>query len=121
VSVCCRKNLLKKQRERARRDEEKHRQEHGVSRSYTRMVKKRYGLSWEEYKERISRAKGLCELCGKPFNKPHLDHCHDSKRIRGVLCHQCNVGIGMFMDDPDILAKAVAYLKTERDNVDVVS
>lgn len=42
----------------------------------------------------------------------HVDHCHESKRVRGLLCTHCNVGLGMFKDSPALLASASEYLTT---------
>jgi hypothetical protein len=79
------------------------------SRNY--ILEKRYGVTREEYD--ILAASG-CVICGvmeggkKGF---HVDHCHTTNKIRGVLCHGCNVGLGMFKDDPERLKKAAEYLK----------
>ena len=56
------------------------------------------------------RAKGQCEICGEG-GKLHLDHCHNTGRIRGLLCMRCNTAIGRMYDDPDLLKKAIAYLE----------
>lgn len=39
-----------------------------------------------------------------------IDHCHQGGHVRGLLCDQCNRGIGLLQDDPDVLERAVAYL-----------
>lgn len=62
------------------------------------------------------RSVSHCEICGtdKPggrFNNWHIDHDHDSGIVRGVLCALCNTGIGMFRDDPELLLRAVEYLR----------
>ena len=57
---------------------------------------------------------GRCAICktDSPGGKGnwHLDHCHDSKNVRGLLCGTCNVGLGMFKDNPLLLAAAADYL-----------
>ena len=53
-----------------------------------------------------------CKICGNKPQKPlYVDHCHETKRIRGLLCHQCNVALGHMNDDPQRLEKAISYLK----------
>jgi RNA polymerase-binding transcription factor DksA len=73
----------------------------------------RYGLTVEEY-ERVNNEDAVCALCGapKPEARRHsADHCHKTGKFRGVLCHRCNTGLGLFGDDPDLLDKAAAYLR----------
>jgi hypothetical protein len=53
---------------------------------------------------------GLCQCCGEPVRKFHLDHCHDTGAFRGWVCHACNTGVGK-MDDVERLEKRVAFLK----------
>jgi hypothetical protein len=71
------------------------------------MVRKKYGLSLEEYNEIIARG---CAICGAAEGKMCLDHDHLSGRVRDALCGHCNRGIGMFRDDPELLEKAASYL-----------
>ena len=63
----------------------------------------------------LAAQKGKCAICGtkRPGGHGiwHTDHCHTTKRIRGVLCSLCNTGLGHFKDDPKILAAAIRYLK----------
>lgn len=51
-----------------------------------------------------------CEICGAPPPSV-LDHDHEQKVLRGVLCGRCNVAIGLFKDDPELLKAAIAYLR----------
>jgi len=56
-----------------------------------------------------------CAICGddlksRPVKHTHADHCHETKMPRGVLCTQCNTGLGLFKDDIERLQKAIAYL-----------
>ena len=59
-----------------------------------------------------------CELCGDPpnYRSLHLDHDHKTGKFRGWLCSKCNQGLGLFKDNPELLMKAVEYLK--RGNID---
>lgn len=53
----------------------------------------------------------VCEICGETTTKKlRIDHCHKTLVIRGILCNDCNLGIGRFKDDPKLLEAAIAYL-----------
>lgn len=55
---------------------------------------------------------GSCAICKKPFLRtPHQDHCHKTGRQRGLLCGACNMGIGHFNDDIQVLKSAIEYLE----------
>lgn len=61
---------------------------------------------------------GLCAICLSPMLRrhrhrraAHLDHDHSTGRVRGWLCHQCNVGMGHFNDNVSLLLSAVKYLQ----------
>ena len=68
----------------------------------------RYGATLDEARQ--MRRRDRCEICGAA-GVLAVDHCHDTGEIRGMLCSQCNVGIGMFRDDADLLMRAIRYLK----------
>ena len=72
-------------------------------------VKKKYGLTLEEYEALMTNAK--CAICEDKVPKPQLDHCHSSGEVRGVLCSGCNLGLGHFRDRPELLRKAAKYLE----------
>lgn len=69
-----------------------------------------------------------CECCGKSeddltihygvngqaVSPWRLDHCHETGQFRGWLCHNCNIGLGRFYDDPDLLMKAISYIQKDR-------
>jgi hypothetical protein len=77
------------------------------------VVKKRYGITLEDYAALLASQGGRCAVCGTsdPGKQTwHIDHCHKTGVVRGVLCGRCNRSIGAFEDDPELLAKAVAYL-----------
>ena len=71
-----------------------------------------YGIGLEEYGALLEAQGGLCAICKKE-SKLHVDRCHDSGSIRGLLCASCNVGIGFFRNDPLTLGAAASYLCAE--------
>ena len=85
--------------------------------SYSRMLKRQYGINITQYKAILAAQGGGCAICGETpqqnyTNKRRLavDHCHDTNRIRGILCGRCNKGMGMFKHDPTLLLKTMKYL-----------
>jgi hypothetical protein len=79
-------------------------------------LKRRFGFSMGEYNLMIKAQGGVCAICanndpGSRTKRFHVDHCHDSGRIRGLLCQSCNNGIGRFRDKPDLLRLAAEYLE----------
>jgi hypothetical protein len=78
-------------------------------------AKKFYGLSPKEYSDLLLSASEHCMLCGeKQTDILHVDHDHISGKVRGLLCRGCNTGLGGFKDDPELLEKAILYLRTSR-------
>jgi hypothetical protein len=82
-----------------------------------------HGLCLAEYEAMHAAQHGLCAVCGKPemavrrSGKIRLlcvDHDHDTGKIRGLLCAACNIGMGNFKDDPELLGRAAAYLQRHR-------
>lgn len=73
-----------------------------------------YGISFKE--ARILTAKTSCDACGTAVSgkRRHVDHCHESGVVRGVLCHECNVAAGMLKDDPARLRALADYLERPR-------
>lgn len=81
---------------------------------------RKYGLTPSEYDQMLNEQGGVCALCDKPetclgnngeVKMLAVDHDHDTGDVRGLLCNNCNRAIGLFGDDPELLLKAVAYLK----------
>lgn len=75
----------------------------------TYILKKKYGLTLKEYAAWEKRQAGKCAIYGTT-EALHVDHCHDSGRLRGLLCGRCNRGLGMFDDSPERLRQAALYL-----------
>jgi len=74
-------------------------------------AKARYGITRAEY-DQLFIDTPMCELC-KVRPSQVLDHDHDTKEIRGVLCHSCNTGIGKLGDTVEGLEAAIRYIKGE--------
>jgi hypothetical protein len=84
---------------------------------------RKYGIGPADYDTLYEAQGGRCAVCGDPV-KHYLrdldvdgrgtcvDHCHTTGRVRGILCHGCNIGLGGFKDDPVRLRAALAYLGT---------
>lgn len=79
-----------------------------------------YGLTLAEYDALFARQNGVCAVCAEPetMNGPHgeprllaVDHNHATGEVRGLLCHRCNVVLGLADDSPDRLERAAAYLR----------
>lgn len=83
-------------------------------------LKSSYNISIEEYNILLTNKNNVCAICKKKekrknrsgkIYKLHVDHCHKTGKIRGLLCHNCNTGIGRFKDDLILLNQALEYLK----------
>ena len=77
-------------------------------------IEKNYGISFDEYLELIESQNNKCQICKydlTPGKNTHLDHCHTTGKIRGVLCSKCNTGIGQFNDSIALLKSAQNYLE----------
>lgn len=77
---------------------------------------KRFGLSSEKYWSLFVSQRTACAICMRPSFKKRLavDHCHESGKVRGLLCDLCNRGLGMFRDSPLLLRLAADYLEKHR-------
>lgn len=87
------------------------------------MLKTKYGISLEEYDQLYDSVSGRCEICKRELRplhrkdapqvglKPNVDYDHKTERIRGLLCHECNPGIGQFQHDTRLLLQAIRYLE----------
>lgn len=87
---------------------------HAVHRGFQAAhLRRRFGLTLEQWDAMLVAQNGSCKLCRIPFkHNPHVDHCHVTGVVRGLLCHHCNTGIGNLRDDPQLLREAAAYLES---------
>lgn len=73
---------------------------------------KEYGITLEQYDSMLAAQNNVCAICKEPPGKQrlHVDHCHKTGQIRGLLCASCNIGIGYFRDSEALLGLAIQYL-----------
>lgn len=82
-------------------------------------LKSQYGLSVVDYDQMLTEQEEKCKVCKIKFDledqnrRPHVDHCHNTGKVRGILCFTCNTAIGKMKDDPDLLRKAADYLEDD--------
>lgn len=113
-SVEYKRKQLIKQNERRRADPEKYK-EMGRKSERTRRFK-RYGITEEQYTLLWESQAGLCDICRSSLvegRATHVDHCHTTGQVRGILCHHCNVMLGHCKDNIEILKRAILYLEKE--------
>jgi hypothetical protein len=74
-----------------------------------------YGLTPEQWEAMNRRQRGLCANCHQPptvrIKVLHVDHCHSTGKVRGLLCRNCNVILGLAHEDPNLLRGLADYLE----------
>ena len=87
--------------------------------SYQKIIKlkSKYDLTPEQKQTQIDYQNNQCAICQLELSDNissdiHIDHNHETKKLRGILCSKCNMGIGMFKDNPIYLQAAIDYLST---------
>jgi hypothetical protein len=95
-----------------------------------RNLKSSYGITPEDYELILEKQNKVCKICGLPetrITRPNakafldlpprlaVDHDHKTGKIRGLLCHKCNVGLGNFNDNLELLKNAIKYLEENTD------
>lgn len=83
-----------------------------------RYLQRNYGISENEYNARLLSQDNSCPICKKEFSfgefgpdSPVVDHCHTGGHVRGIICNECNRGLGYFRDNPNALRNAASYLE----------
>lgn len=83
-----------------------------------------FGITVDDYERMLAEQGGKCHLChGRPVASKsrrsgnarlHVDHDHQTDKVRRLLCYRCNVGLGLFRDNVAVLSRAIAYIKEHR-------
>jgi hypothetical protein len=88
------------------------------ARHRNRNLKTRHGITTADFDRILAEQGGRCAICGIPepqavMGRLHVDHCHCSGRVRGLLCFSCNTGIGKLGDTSGAVYRAFEYLKSK--------
>lgn len=76
-----------------------------------------YGLTVEQYDQMMQDQGGGCAICGlkeKRGTRLHVDHVHDTGKVRGLLCTNHNVAIGMLQDNVELIKRVIAYIEAHQ-------
>jgi len=82
-----------------------------VRKARDRHLQKTYGISLVEFERRSEDQLGLCAICLRAKKRLVVDHCHQTGKIRGLLCVSCNRGLGYLCDQPAVIRSAALYLE----------
>lgn len=82
-------------------------------------LRRNYGITVDEYDEMLYKQNGVCKICGGietssnkwGIKRLAVDHNHDTGKVRGLLCNNCNRGLGLLKDSTELLSNAIKYLK----------
>ena len=78
-------------------------------------LRRTYGISPEQWQSMLDAQGGLCALCRKRVrgrgDRLDVDHCHDTGRVRGLLCRHCNIALGILGDNPEKMERVMRYLR----------
>lgn len=81
-------------------------------------LRTKYGINNDIYNQMFADQEGKCKICSKHQSEEKValavDHCHETGKIRGLLCDVCNRGIGYFKEDIESLQNAIDYLKENK-------
>lgn len=77
------------------------------------LIEEKYGLTREQYESMERTQRFACAICLRPLTevRVHIDHCHETGLVRGLLCQRCNQAIGLLGDDPTAAVRAARYLR----------
>jgi|TARA_R110002096_G_scaffold159551_1_gene325497 hypothetical protein len=79
-------------------------------------LKSKYGMTLKDQTILLQKQNNKCKICLVEFSnvKPNIDHCHTTNKVRGLLCLNCNTGLGHFKDNTKLLTKAINYLQENK-------
>lgn len=85
---------------------------------YSSHIKRNYGITITEYNDMFIEQAGRCAICGTHQSsltrRLLVDHCHETGMVRGLLCYNCNTGLGQFGDSLQLIKNTVKYLEADK-------
>lgn len=84
-------------------------------------LKRKFGMTIEQYDAMLEAQGGGCSICGRPPRDDislHVDHDHSTGKVRGILCFRCNNALADFNEDATVLQKAIGYLSVHTPGVE---
>ena len=97
------------------RERVKKRHQDNPERTRNNDLMRNYGITLQDHANMFSEQQGLCAICGEEgdgrWKKLCVDHCHDTGKVRKLLCRNCNMVLGQVGDNVQLLEKMVTYLK----------
>jgi hypothetical protein len=119
-------NAVQRVWRRSKPDYEKARYQCAKIETRERHLVRKYKVSLSDYKQMLTAQGGRCAICGAPEEQQfkgvfHVDHCHATGRVRGLLCRGCNHMLGVVKDDPAILQRAINYLPVPQVAAEVIA
>ena len=88
-----------------------------------KQLRRKYGISIEQYDELLLAQHGLCKICGRTCitgKSLSVDHDHKTGAVRGLLCVPCNQALGQFQESPEVMARAIVYILEAQRRADEV-
>lgn len=79
-------------------------------RARSKHLKRAYGLTLEDYERMYQEQSGKCAACQESHETLDVDHCHETGRVRALLCNRCNRALGMANDNPELIKKLLVYI-----------
>ena len=120
--LCCRNVCKPCRNKRQKITPEKRKESYSYEKNRNTKLKQTYGITYDDYLEMFNEQDGKCLICERHQKDLTLalavDHCHDTGMIRGLLCGNCNSGIGNLRDDISLLKKAIEYLESYENKED---
>ena len=87
------------------------------SKNHKQEIVRKYGVAFDWFDKQFETQNQCCATCKKPLewtdkqNTPHVDHCHATGNVRGILCNRCNTVLGLCIDNKELFKNLIGYLE----------